>query len=251
MSKIISATFFLIGILYLQTHVFAQSEYKMAKTESIVKIKPTNYYLKSVIDRRKDRNNNGKIISSNGKLSNVVFSSALDSTILIYSNEVLTPDTTKIPVSIIIEKFNYSDVGSLSKHTLSLEVKLSVIRNIEGQEFVLFGTNGTPSFIAQGFTSGLAEKLFAQITDALLTGFDDYSKTNSEQQSFCKYTNATFIYDNSYTNYKYDDTIRWDSGYKLKWDDFQGKPDPSSPFSAQSNCMFSFKSKIDYVDGIQ
>ena len=89
-----------------------------------------------------------------------------------------------------------------------------------------------------------------QALDALINGFGQYANENSEQPTFCRKSESILIYNNEYTNYKDGDTIRWKSDYDLKWDDFQGKPAHASSFSAQSNCMFSFKSMVEYKSGV-
>lgn len=215
-----------------------------------IKISPKHYRLESVIDRRKHSSDNGKIFTTGGKLTEVRFSQSTENSIQAYCDKILEQDTSFVPVRISIDKLHFTDVGTAAKHTLTLQIKLSVIRTIEGKEFEVYGTNGSPSFISQGITPGLAEKLVQQSLEALLKGFDEYANSNSEQQTFCSKTEAIFVYDGSYTDYENSDTIRWKSDYKLKWTDFQGKPDPASNFSAQSNCMFSYKSKIEYKSGI-
>ncbi len=242
--------FSLILLFLLFSHVsIGQTEHIINLQEPEIQISPKHYRLESVIDRRKKPTDNGKILTANGKILEVKFTQSTENSILAYCDKILVKDTSLVPIQIVIDKLNFSDVGTTAKHTLSLQIKLSVIRSIEGKEFEVYGTNGSPSFMSQGVTPGLAEQLVRQSVDALLKGFDEYANSNSEQQTFCDKTEAVFIYDDSFTDYKNSDTIRWKSDYKLIWSDFQGKPDPSSTFSAQSNCMFSYKSKIEYKSG--
>lgn len=41
------------------------------------------------------------------------------------------------------------------------------------------------------------------------------------------------------------DTINWRANYKLKWQDFQGKPDTNSIYSAVSNPVIKYKLRAD------
>jgi len=240
----------ILTTLIFNIELSAQSEYTIKFPAPQAEIFPRHYYISSVIDNRNNKSDNGKILSSTGKLNTVVFDSNIDSSIFQYAGEMVHDDTTLAPVSIIIEKFHFSDAGSISKHTLNLDYKLSVVRFLEGKEIVLYATNGKPSFISTGVTPGLAEKLLKQVLDALINGFEQYANENSEQPSFCRKSESILIYNDEYTNYKDADTIRWKAEYELKWDDFQGQPDPASSFSAQSNCMFSFKSMVEYKSGV-
>ncbi len=250
MFKALSVILLFHALLCSQFYARAQNEYLMNLPEPAKKIIPSHYFIQSVLDRRKIPENYGKILSPAGKAMSVKFKHRLDTVILNYSTRAINLDTTMVPVHITLEKLNFTDIGNVTKHTLTLAVKLSIIRIIEGKEMVLYGTNGTPSFNSRGVTSGLAEKLMQQSIDALLLGFEEYANSNPDQQAFCKNTQIEFIYDSSYTNYTDSDTIRWKKDLKLTWDDFQGKADPSSSFSAQSNCMFSYKSKAEYISGV-
>ena len=242
--------FSLFSFFILGKAAFAQCDQTIKLQEPTFKITPLHYHLQTVIDRRKNTGNNGKILSVSGKILDVKFTQSTENSVLKYCEKVLVKDSTLIPIQIAIDKLQFKDIGSAAKHTLTLEIKLSIIRTIEGKEFELYGTNGSPSFISQGVTPGLAEKLVQQSIDALLKGFDEYANSNSAQQTFCDRTETIFVYDNSYTDYENSDTIRWKSDYKLNWSDFQGSPDPGSSFSAQSNCMFSYKSSIEYKAGV-
>jgi len=233
----------------MNSEAIAQTEYSISLQVPETKIFPKLYYPASVIDRRVHKSD-GNILSSDGKKIPVTFETDLSTSIFQYADAMISSDTNLAPVSILIEKLHFSDVGSVAKHTLSLEFKLSIVRYLEGQEISLYSTNGRPSFISTGVTTGLAEKLLMQGLDALLSGFEKYANENSEQPAFCNSSESILIYNDEYTNYLDADTIRWKEDYKLNWDDFQGKPDKSSPFSAQSNCMFAFKSMVEYKSGL-
>ncbi len=250
MNSTIAKLLLILSISSFSKQTFAQIEQVIKLQEPSFSITPRHYHLESVIDRRKNPGNNGKIFSASGKLQDVKFAQSTANSVLAYCEKILLKESTLVPIQIAIDNLQFKDIGSAAKHTLTLEIKLSVIRTIEGKEFELYGTNGSPSFISQGVTPGLAEKLIQQSIDALLKGFDEYANSNSEQQTFCDKTETAFIYDNSYTDYENSDTIRWKSDYKLNWGDFQGSPDPGSSFSAQSNCMFSYKSAIEYKAGV-
>lgn len=250
MLKFNLALLLLFSLFSNSNHVSGQSTYAIKLDEPAKKIIPKQYYFQSIIDKRKNPGNNGKILSSSGKLLDVVFSPATDSMLFDFSGKTISRDTNLIPIQLVIEKLHFTDEGSIGKHVLSLNIKLSMLRILEGKEFTLYGTSGTPSYNSRGVTRGLAEKLLQQAIESFLSGFDEYANSNYDQQAFCKGTEASIVYDTSYTDYENADTIRWKSNYKLTWDDFKGKPDQSSGYSALSNCMFSYKAAAEYKDGI-
>jgi hypothetical protein len=249
MLKIRPSIILLFVSLFFLNAAHSQNEYHLNLGEAKQNVVPTHYYIQSVIDRRKDPSVNGKVLASWGKALDVKFAGKPELEIYNYIYHSITTDSSYVPIQVVIEKLSFSDRGSVSSHTLSLEVKISAVRIIEGKEFVLYVTNGAPSYKSTGVSPGLAEKLLRQVLDSFISGFNEYANSNKEQQAFCKRAIAKFVYDDSYSNYKNADTIRWKQDYKLKWEDFEGNADPSSSFSAQSNCMFSYKASVDYKSG--
>ncbi len=231
-------------------NVFSQTEYRINLSDPGIRIAPKHYFIKEVLDRRSKPNNNGKILSASGNPVPVTFEKKAGAELFQYASLKMSSDTNLVPLTFVIEKLNYTDIGSVSRHTLTLTAKFSILRIVEGEEFVLYGTNGSPNYLSKGISTGLAEELLKQTLDQLFSGFDNWVNENPDQQPLCKSTEVIFAYDDSYTDYEAGDTIRWKSSYKLRWEDFQGKADKSSSFSAQSNCMFSFETIAEYKSGV-
>ncbi|MBP6333905.1 MAG: hypothetical protein KA444_00430 [Bacteroidia bacterium] len=250
MSKISVLFSLIFAFLLTGIQVMAQSEYFLKFSNSDVIVTPRHYFMQSVIDRRQDPKNNGKVLLASGKSAAVVFENSTQSYFSALMKKAVPSDTSLAPLHLVIDKLSYTDAGTISRHSLTLNVNLAIVRIIEGKEFVLYESKGSPNYTSRGVTDGLAEKLLLQVLTQLFTGFDAFVNENPDQQTLCTRTEAIFAYDSSFTDYETSDTIRWTPDYKLKWDDFQGKADPSSKFSAQSNCMFSYKSFADYDSGV-
>jgi len=243
---------FILLFLFLSFHkgYSAQNTYKINMPEPSSRLSSGIYYFHSVLDKRIKSKGNGSLIDKNGSQIPVEFEVGIENTLLNYIQQSVPGEQAYIPLILVIDQLHIKDAGSLKKHTLTLDIKLSVVRILEDKEFILLESSGSPSYISQGYTAGLAEKLIQQSIDPFIKGFDEYVRDNSDQQVFCNRTEIEFVYDKSFTDYSNYDTIRWDPNYKLKWEDFQGKADPASTFSAQSNCMFSFRSGIEYKGGV-
>ncbi len=240
----------LLFLLVFQQEHAAQNSYKINIPEPSSRLSSGIYYFHSVLDKRIKNKDSGSLINKNGEKVPVEFEEGIGKALLGYVQQRVPGENAYIPLILVVDQLHFTDAGNLKKHTLTLNIKISIMRILEDKEFILLESSGNPSYISQGYTAGLAEKLIQQSLDPFLKGFDDYVRDNSGQQVFCNRTEIEFVYDKSFTDYTNYDTIRWDPSYKLKWEDFQGKADPTSSFSAQSNCMFSFRSGIDYKDGV-
>lgn len=234
--------------MMVQTGFVIAQDYNISLKDSEWSLTPEKFHIIKVEDARKTKLNHGKAFHpETQKLSNVVFHEGIENEYMKYINASMKQDSSTVPFILRVEKFQFTDEGSPARHSLSLDVHLSIIRKAEGQEILVYESKGKPNYVANGIPSGLPEKLAMDVLRRLLEGFNEFINENPDQHQFCKNVKAVFDNKNHFTNMNAD-TIRWSSEYKLKWDDFKGKADDTSPYSAQSNCMFTFRVTPQYQD---
>lgn len=224
----------------------AQESYTLDIKEALSIANSSHYYFAGIVDRRHQKDNLGKIINEKGQTIPVVWNTASDITLNRYMNVITTIDTTRLPVFIALKKLSYSDNGSLNRHTLKLNLDISFYRLLDGKEVEIFQTSASPDFSVQGYVAGLCEKLMSESMTRIFRSFHEWIEEDPNQHILCLKAETIINFDPQLENPLIGDTIRWSSDYRLSWDDFKGKQDASSRFSAQSNCMFTFRAVPEY-----
>ena len=205
-------------------------------------IQPGAFYICGVDDKRHDTKSNGKILMDGSKNPiEVLFENDIQKSLFSWITNCMPADTSKIPIWLAIDDFKFKDPGTALKHTLSLDFKIHFYRILEGQEVDLYQTSGTPQMQARGFPKSMPETILRQTFKSLFQNFNEWVNQNPAQIPLCKKIAVEFVRMDASERESKKDTIRWTSEYRLIWSDFKSAPDKSSPFSAQSHCLFDYK----------
>jgi len=238
---LVTASLFLLNTL----HSLA-GDYEVTLRPKQLDWKPKRVFIQEVIDRRKEKNNGVAFSEGSSRVSPVRFNPELPKQIYDFFRHSVTNDTSLVPVTVFIDAMKFDDKGSAARHSLFLDFKITIVRRVDGKEYELYQTNAKPEIRAVGTPPNTCEDLLEKILEKLLVSFEDYVNTHNDQPTLCKRIIPELHYDKSFSNYENGDTIRWTNNYRLKWSDFQGKPSSSSPFSAQSQCIFTYSATFDY-----
>ena len=210
--------------------------------------KPGRFYVNEVIDRTNGQSFGQAYPENGAKPANVLFRPDLATQVFNFLQTSLQNDTSLVPVRVIIEELKFRETGSVIRHTLLLNFKISIVRFENGKEYSLIQTGAEPSLNAIGTPPNTCEELLEGILEQTFIAFEEYTKTHAEQDILCKRIIPEFRYDSSYTNYTDGDTIRWTDQYRLKWSDFQANPDSTSVYAALSQCEFTYYAHMEYKD---
>ena len=224
----------------ITTHGFGQEYLKLPAPTW--KIEPVRYRIATITDDRSNKSIVG-CVSASGKRTDLKFESSLQEVLWEHLSIGLSGDTSHTaPLHLHIVKFNLQDQVNGSKHKISLDQQYNIYRSLDGKEQKLFEFPYRVSLDASGNRPlGILEKLVTQSLEALMKQFNDWADENPGQVYFMNHLQIHLTGDDTFANRSQGDTILWSKDYRLSWKDFKGKDASNSPFSAQSNCIYTLK----------
>ncbi|MFM2135921.1 MAG: hypothetical protein RL021_1321 [Bacteroidota bacterium] len=202
------------------------------------KITAKRYHLKAVIDNRKQQQDIGEHIRGSQR-NPITFTSGLEEELLQHLAGGLTQDKQHTAgLECQIERLQLRDVESGSRHTITLDMKIRMSREIEGVKQTLFETESRPSYQS---TAPENQELYIRLITKTLADFmrqfNDWAVAHPEQPWFMNQVVVRFAPRSK--PFKGDDTLLWSPERKLLWSDFKGKAPQPTPYSAQSNCIYA------------
>lgn len=210
-------------------------------------LRTERYYIATVTD---DRSNGkpaaGKMVTG-GKPSSVNFRESLQSDLLLHVQQAIVPDTLhKVKLRLSVPKFQLVDNITGNKHKIILDLSYKIVRDLEESSQALFELNMRPEYSAVGtMPAGFYEKMVVESIKELFRQFDKWALDNPRQIWFMNHVTVRFA--PRTMNYKdAGDTIIWKSSRRLTWEDFKGNAPEPSPFSAQSNCIYTLSTTPEF-----
>lgn len=211
-------------------------------------LSPSYFRIVTITDDRTDRSAVGKIIQS-GKTTTLRFATTPEAALEAHiASAVISNEENKAPLRFSIDKLFFTDVVSNpNKHKITGEINFKFYREIDGKPYLLYEAGSKPVMTATGTRPpGIFEKLIAESVADVFKQFEKWTTTNHNNPYFMNHVTVRFENDGAFSEGKQADTLRWREDYKLKWTDFEGKGDINSPYSAQSNCIYTLKTIPDF-----
>lgn len=210
-------------------------------------LSPGHYFIRDFIDNRSDTAL-GKVLQDlSGKKGELRLCSGSTGFFMKLIGNIIENDTTLLPLVFRLDECRFTDSGPVRNHIVRLQFKASIIRSFGKDSLKLFESSGTPSIQARGILQDAWMNLLSASITSFITSFSKWVNENPGQPALCR----QLIVENRVSDSNADtkDTLRWKPGLLLHWDDFRGKP-AASPFSAQSNCIFTYTADPSYDRGI-
>jgi hypothetical protein len=239
--------FFNLLFTFFYCCLHGQSPYILDLKKEKKEITPVLFFIEGVKDERINKADAGFLLN-NGKKIKVIFKTSLASDLNHFINGCLIQDTSKTPLIISFDKFSLSETGTTANHKVTFDFAVSFYRYSGEKRIKLFDIQGTPSLDIRGSYPNAQEKLIQESVYNAIENFNNWVNENSNQPLLGKNVVVSFKTNDKKSTIK-NDTIRWKENYKLNWSDFKGKPS-SSPFMAQSNCIFLYASETNLKDGM-
>jgi hypothetical protein len=205
-------------------------------------IVPERYHLDRVVDDRKETDAAGETVRGSQK-SPVRFERSVDRELFDHISSGLKQDTSHTAgLELHVDRFRLRDLDNNNKHTITLDMNLRMVRPIEGTYQTLFEQESKPSYTMIGpEVSDIMVRLVTESIRSFFSGFDTWATDHPDQPWFMNHAVVELRSDSRrFTGSK--DTILWSPSYRLVWNDFKGKAPVPSPYSAQSNCLYTLSS---------
>jgi hypothetical protein len=226
-----------------------------AQKPYILELKPqdwglssTTFYINKVVDNRQDKKNAGSVLS-NGKVVPAFFQHPLEDELMNFLNSTLPADTTGIPLTLSIEKFQLNETGTLRNHKATLHYAVKFYKEKGEKKYMLYEASGSPYFTIRGNFQNVHEKNIYGALKNTFTSFNEWLIRNSDIPPLVKSVQIIFETDERYSTSEKSDTISWSPEYKLNWSDFRGKERPIQ-YMAESNCIFVYKASPEIKERI-
>ena len=240
--------FVLISLLLSSLFSNAQNRYVLDLKAQKWELKPSIFYIAKIVDNRQDKKNAGEALVGE-KIVPIFFPQSLEVDLKNFLDNSLEIDTTAIPLTLSVEKFNLKETGSQSNHKASFNFQVKIYKEKGEQRFQLYESSGNPYFSMHGPFPNPHEKNVASALKSTLTSFNDWINKNADIPPLVNSVKVTFDSESKYSNYEKGDTISWKEGYKLNWNDFKGKTRNSS-YMAESNCIFTYRAEPEIKDRV-
>lgn len=211
-------------------------------------LSPVHFHIVVVTDDRTDRTTVGRILQA-GKTTPLRFSTSPEAALQAHLSSALTfKESNTAPLRFSIDKLFFTDmVSSPNKHKITGEINFKFYREIDGKPYLLYEAGSKPVMTAYGNRPpGIFEKLIAESVAQVFKQFEQWTTTNHNNPYFMNQVVVRFKNDDAFNENKQSDTLRWRKDYHLNWSDFQGKDESNSPYSAQSNCIYTLKTIPDF-----
>ena len=225
-------TFVLPLIGYGQILHFGLADWKFEKS---------TFHLAEIIDSRKDPANAGKSIVGNKK-TDIRFEQSAEVSIANYLSKSFNNDTfNTFPLTLEIKKLNITNLLIGKRHKVSADMLFCIKRNLAGKSYDLYEFSLRPvAYKTNPLPTGSLEEMITASLKELFKQFDRWAQTQHSHPLLVRIT--SLVSDGGVV--KNDpDTIHWSKNYKLSWEDFKGKDLINSPFSAQSNCLYTLEQR--------
>lgn len=233
--------FFALLLLCSPVILFGQNKYVLNLKSNEQKIKPTLFYIDKVIDDRPEKNDAGQVLV-NGKSTPAVFKESLEVDIQNFIDGSIEKDTSKVPLTLSISRFSLKETGTIKKHTASIDFSIRIKKFRGEKSYVIYEVTGKPEVTMQGDYPNAHERNISESFMRAIENFDDWLNKNPNQLPLANSVQIIFDSDNKVHEFPGGDTISWQANYKLKWEDFKGKPKDSG-FMAESNCVYTFRAE--------
>lgn len=207
------------------------------------KLSTERYRITWISDDRKDKSTVVKIIQA-GKTKTIRFKSDLSTALKNHlEGAITTSGTISVPLKISIERMSITDlVTGTTKHKITADICIKFYREIDSVPQLLYESSMKPVLTATGNRPpGVFENLLAESLEETFEQFNEWTKKNHDNPYFMNHVAVRFQNDGTFSQTAVSDTLRWHKDYRLTWDDFQGSDNGQSPFSAQSNCIYTLK----------
>ncbi|MFM8431873.1 MAG: hypothetical protein ACKOA1_03660 [Bacteroidota bacterium] len=205
------------------------------------------FHLTGVTDGRSTKSPLGKITGA--KPGEFTIDPDLATALSEHLDGCITADTsTTAGLMLLVDRFKISDAVSGLRHSVSMEFHLKLVRLIDGQVISVYESTLKPSFTGTGTDApaGFYEDPIRNSLKSFFEGFDKWIQKGYEAPHFMNHVVVFFEDEKKWDNRTEGDTILWSEDYKLKWSDFLGKDDKNSPYSAQSNCVYTLMTTPEY-----
>ncbi|MFM7727790.1 MAG: hypothetical protein ACKO7B_13880, partial [Flavobacteriales bacterium] len=208
------------------------------------RINSSRFHITDVEDGRKDRRTAGSV--SGPRPATLLFDPTAAEAIENYLRGCIVSDTSlTAPFTLVIDRLRISDAVSGIKHTVTMDFNFKMVREMEGVKTTVFEQSIKPRFTAAGqdAPAGFYENPLKQALQKFLSGFEEWAEQSRKSPLFMNHVQVRFPSVPNASDYPSGDTIPWSHDYRLEWTDFKGKYDGMSPFSAQSNCVYTLRTK--------
>jgi hypothetical protein len=234
-----------IGSLYMLLFLLPETvycQYVLRLPDASWNVVPARYHLERVVDDRKEKDTAGEIIRGSQK-SQIRFDRSVEEALYLHVCSGLKQDSSHTAgLELHIDRFRLRDLDNNNKHTITLDMKLRMVRPIEGTFQTLFEQESKPSYTIIGpDVSEIPVRLATQSIRSFFLEFDKWATNHPDQPWFMNHT-AVELRSHAQKFYGSKDTILWSPSYRLVWSDFKGKAPVPSPYSAQSNCLYTLSS---------
>lgn len=236
--------FLRILAVFLFTQTFpSEAKEQLDLKPSDWQITAAKYHIARVSDDRKSKGAVGKV-TNGGVVTEIEFRENLEKDLYgLVTGSISQRTSGTAPLRISVEKFQILDNVIGNRRKIILQIHLKLFRDIEGAPKQLFELSASPEVTASGPKPvGFYEKMINDPLKEFMRQFNEWAEKNPDQPYFMNRIILRLFNDGAWPDPEQGDTIRWNADYKLKWNDFKGTNKSGSPFSAESNCMYSTKS---------
>lgn len=243
LQKLIPNSVFLTQVVILLCTLASPAQEVMQLSSAVWKLTSEYYRIDTITDDRTEKSSVGKIVQS-GTSRSIRLNTSLPAALKAHLSPALSEKSENtVPLRFSIDKFFITDlVTGTAKHKITAELTYKFYREIDGKQQLLYESSLKPVLTATGNRPpGVFEKIIEESLAEVFSQFDQWTKKNHSNPYFMNHIVVRFENDGAYRDNTARDTLRWRNDYKLNWADFQGKDANSSPFSAQSNCIYTLK----------
>ena len=219
---------------FISSVVAAQSHYKTFKLEQKLAFKtPSRFYIKDVIDERTDTNNIGYVDIGifNSKVPAQIVNGLSGGIKRIIDRDLLK-DTSRLPVILVIRKFQVSEVRDATHEYAYLDSWFEFVTFIGQQKIVLADYNTTSRSGSQLDVTHTHPILITNAVSKSLSDFDGW--LNDNYFKFPIYEEVKVNVQFHASSQTQSDTLYYSKDRKLTWTDFKLAGNTSDSLDAKS-----------------
>lgn len=236
-------TYLILSLIFLQASI-GEDYYELNLKPGNWKIKPSLFYIHSVVDDRLEKRSPGQALVDN-KMVPVKFKNSVERDLFDFLNASVSRDTTLIPLIISVKKFDVRETGTTASHKAGFDFQFEIFREINNKRYKLYESQGSPELTMRGPYTSPHEHNISESLKNVFTGFNEWLNENPDLPPMARSAKVILADAKRFSG----DTISWTASYKLKWSDFKGT-NPTGPFMAQSNCVFDYRLEPKMKNGI-